>query len=148
MKIYGNNKKATFDYEILEEYTAGICLTGSEICSLMKENNTMNFTGSFVSIMDNKVTLIGSNIKEYKNRNTFLTHSPDRPRVLLLNKSEIRKLSLKLKVNGLTIVPLKAYKDETSRKVKITIALVKGKTNYDKRESIKEKDEKRAAERE
>ncbi len=135
MKIIANNKKATFEYEILDKYEAGIKLQGTEVKSIRE--GSCNINDSYVIIKNNKPYILNMNIAKYKNGNIF-NHDETRTRELLLNKSEIRKLEAKVKEKGLAIVALKLYFKEAL--VKVEIALARGKNTKDKRESIKEKD--------
>ena len=135
MKIISTNRKASFEYFLLDKYQAGIALKGSEVKSL--RNGGVSMEDSFVVIRGNGVILKNMFIKPYEKTNTF---APDerRDRKLLLNKKEILKLSRELNDVGLTIVPTKLY--FLNDLVKIEIALAKGKKLYDKRESIKNKE--------
>ena len=135
MKIICNNKKASYEYFILDTYEAGIKLKGTEIKSIREGKISIN--DAYVIIKDNKVYILNIFIGKYDHGNIF-NHDELRTRELLLNKSEIRKLANKVKLEGLTIVALKAYFKESL--VKIEIGLAKGKKNYDKREVIKERD--------
>lgn len=135
MKIICNNKKASYEYFILDTYEAGIKLKGTEIKSIREGKISIN--DAYVIIKDNKVYILNMFIGKYDYGNIF-NHDELRTRELLLNKSEIRKLANKVKLEGLTIVALKAYFKESL--VKIEIGLAKGKKNYDKREVIKERD--------
>ncbi len=129
------NKKAYFDYEILEEIEAGIILTGTEIKSI--RNGNANLKDSYAVVRNNEVYLLNMHISEYKEGNIF-NHEEKRTRKLLLHKKEILKLRDKINLNGYTLVPLKLY--FKGNKVKILLGLAKGKKIYDKRESIKERD--------
>lgn len=129
------NKKAYFDYEILEEIEAGIVLTGTEIKSI--RNGNANLKDSYAVVRNNEVYLLNMHISEYKEGNIF-NHEEKRTRKLLLHKKEILKLRDKINLNGHTLVPLKLY--FKVNKVKILLGLAKGKKIYDKRESIKERD--------
>ena len=135
MKIVATNKFANFNYFLLETYEAGIVLKGSEIKSIRK--NGMTLTESFILIKDNNVVLKNSFVKPYQNVNGF-SPKPDRDRVLLLNKSEILKIRQKVEQKGLTVIPVKAYIEKN--RLKIEIAVAKGKKLYDKKEDKKEKD--------
>ncbi len=135
MKVVATNKFANFNYFLLETYEAGIVLKGSEIKSIRK--NGMTLTESFILIKDNKVVLKNSFVKPYQNVNGF-SPKPDRDRVLLLNKSEILKIRQKVEQKGLTVIPVKAYIEKN--RLKIEIAVAKGKKLYDKKEDKKEKD--------
>lgn len=132
------NKKAYFDYEILEELEAGIALLGTEIKSIRK--GSVDLKDTFVNIKNNEAYLLNMYIAKYEEGNIF-NHDERRTRKLLLHKKEILKLKEKIKVDGLTIVPLKLYFKKNIVKIKIGIA--KGKKAYDKREAIKERDLKR-----
>ncbi len=129
------NKKAYFDYEILEEIEAGIILTGTEIKSI--RNGNANLKDSYAVVRNNEIYLLNMHISEYKEGNIF-NHEEKRTRKLLLHKKEILKLRDKINLNGYTLVPLKLY--FKGNKVKILLGLAKGKKIYDKRESIKERD--------
>lgn len=134
-KLIANNKKAYYDYFIEEKYEAGICLTGTEVKSLRQ--GKCSIKESYIRIENNEVFIIGMHIAPYDNGNIF-NHEETRTRKLLLNKSEIRKLSQQIERNGYTIVPLQVY--FSNQYAKVEIGLAKGKKNYDKRESIKNKD--------
>jgi len=133
------NKKAYHDYEILEEYEAGLVLKGAEVKPIT--NGHISLNESFVSILNGEVFLKNAQITLDSN---ILYDRPDpkRDRKLLLNKKEIAKLSAAVKTKGYTIVPLEIYKSKTN-KFKIKIGLAKGLKNYDKRAKLKEKDQKR-----
>ena len=135
MKIIANNKKATFEYEILDKYEAGIKLQGTEVKSIRE--GSCNINDSYVIIKNNKPYILNMNIAKYKNGNIF-NHEETRTRELLLNKRECDKLVSKIKLDGLTLVATKAYFKDSL--VKIEIALARGKKLQDKRETIKERD--------
>ena len=130
-----NNKKAYFDYQILEEIEAGIVLTGTEIKSI--RNGQANLKDSYAIIRNNEIYILNMHISKYEEGNIF-NHDETRTRKLLLHKKEILKLNDKIKLQGLTLVPLKLYFKKN--KAKLLIGLAKGKKTYDKRESIKERD--------
>lgn len=134
------NKKAYFDYTILSELEAGISLTGTEIKSIRK--GSVDLKDTFVTIKKEEAYLLNMYVAKYEEGNIF-NHEERRTRKLLLHKSEIRKLKEKIKMEGLTIIPLKLYFKKN--KVKILIGICKGKKLYDKREALKEKDLKREA---
>ena len=138
-KLIANNKKAYFDYFIEDKYECGIKLVGTEVKSLVKGNCSIK--ESIVRLVNNECYVYGMNIAVYDHGNIF-NHEPSRERKLLLHKSEIRKLSDKIKEKGYTLVPLQVYVADNN-KIKVEIGLAKGKKLYDKRESIKEKDIKR-----
>lgn len=135
MKEFAKNKKAFFDYEILETLEAGIQLTGTEVKSVKASH--VSIKEAFVKIIGNEIYLVNSHIAEYVqgNRNN---HEPTRSRKLLLSRRQIDRLMGKIKEAGLTIVPLKVY--QKNRLVKVEIALAKGKKTHDKRNTIKERD--------
>ena len=130
-----NNKKARFDYEIIDEIEAGIVLTGTEIKSIRCGN--ANLKDSYAIIKNNEVFLLGMHISPYKEGNIF---NPDelRTRKLLLHKKEILKINNKLVLDGYTLVPIKLY--FVKNKAKILLGIARGKKNYDKREAIKKRD--------
>lgn len=134
------NKRAYFDYEILEKYEAGIVLSGQEVKSV--KNGRINLGGSYVIIQDNQAWLLNTDIPAYQPKNAPASYDPKHTRKLLLHKSEISGLIGKTKEKGLTLLPLKVY--TKGQKIKIEIGLGKSKKKSDKRETIK----KREAERE
>lgn len=134
------NKKAYFDYSILEELEAGIVLRGTEIKSIRK--GSIDLKDTFVNIKNNEAYILNMYIAKYEEGNIF-NHEERRTRKLLLHKKEIKKLKEQIKIEGLTIIPLKLYFKKN--KVKILIGICKGKKLYDKRASLKEKDLKREA---
>lgn len=136
MKVISVNKKASFDYFLLEKYEAGIVLKGSEIKSI--RNNSLSLKDTYVRINKNmEAFLINLHIAPYTQANQF-NHEERRERKLLLNKKEIKKLFQESSEKSLTIVPTKAY--FKNGRVKVEIALAQGKKNYDKRQVEKEKD--------
>lgn len=136
------NRKARYDYEIEDTYEAGIVLTGTEIKSIRK--GKANIKDSYVIIRNQEAYLINTNISLYEEGNRF-NHEETRTRKLLLHKKEILKLRDKLEIEGYTIVPLKIYFSKGRAKIQIGVA--KGKKNYNKKETIKERDIKREQER-
>lgn len=135
MKIIATNRKASFEYFLLDKYTAGIALVGSEVKSL--RNGGVSMEDSYIVIRGTSVLLKNMYIKPYEKTSVFAVDER-RDRKLLLNKKEILKLSRELNDVGLTIVPTKLFFEKNL--VKIEIALAKGKKLYDKRESIKQKE--------
>jgi SsrA-binding protein len=129
------NRKAKYDYEILEQIEAGIALTGTEIKSIRLGN--ANLKDSYAIIKNNEVFLLGMHISPYKEGNIF-NHDELRTRKLLLHKKEILKLNNKIVLDGNTLVPMKLY--FKGNKAKILLGLAKGKKTYDKRETIKQRD--------
>jgi len=136
------NKKATFDYFIEEEIECGIVLKGTEIKSI--RNGQANIKDCYAIIKNNEVFLLNMFISKYENGSIF-NHDERRTRKLLLNKKEIFKLRDKVEISGYTLVPIKLY--FKGNKAKVLLGVCKGKKNYDKRESIKEKDIKRDIEK-
>ncbi len=132
------NRKARFNYSILEEYECGIELLGTEIKSIRKGN--ANFEDSYGRVKNNEVFLINMFISKYEEGNRF-NHDERRERKLLLHKSEINKINKAIELNGNTLIPLKLY--FLRGKAKILIGVCKGKKLYDKRQAIKERDLKR-----
>ena len=134
------NREARFNYFIQEEIECGIVLTGTEIKAIRE--GKVNLKDSYAKIRNNEVYLLNTHISEYKEGNIF-NHDPRRTRKLLLHKKEILKLRDKVEQEGLTLVPLKLYMQKN--KVKILLGLCKGKKNFDKRETMKERELKREA---
>jgi SsrA-binding protein len=136
------NRKARHEYFILQSFEAGIVLTGTEVKALRQ--GKANLVDSYASVDKSEVWLHSANISPYEQGN-INNHEPTRTRKLLLNKSEIRKLIGKVKEKGLTLIPLRLY--FKNGKVKVELAVVKGKKVYDKRESIAKRDFQRDQER-
>jgi SsrA-binding protein len=139
MANLADNSKIRFDYEILEKYTAGIELQGFEVKAIRA--GKMNLKGSHVNIRGSEAFLIGAEIAPYQPKNTIKEYESDRTRKLLLTKDEVAELSKAEETRGLTIVPLTVY--NKGRFLKIDIAVVRGKKKFDKRQSIKKRDEER-----
>ena len=137
------NRKASFEYFFLDEYTAGIQLTGTEIKSVRL--NQVSIAEAYCVFDKSDLVIRNMNIEHYK-EGTYNNHEPRRDRKLLLNAKELKKLTGKLKDKGLTIIPIRLFINERGL-AKIHISLAKGKKNYDKRESIKQKDVKRQLDR-
>lgn len=135
-KIVARNKKASYEYTLLDHYEAGLVLTGTEIKSVV--NGQVSLVDAYVSIRGNNASVIGMNIAKYEN-GTCWNHEEKRERALLLHKSEMRKLEQEVKQNGFTLIPVSIYIAENG-KAKLDVALAKGKHAYDKRESIKKRD--------
>ncbi len=140
MEIY--NRKARHDYFIEDTYEAGIELTGTEIKSIRAGN--CNIKDSYAIIRNKEVFLINMFVSPYKEGNIF-NHQETRTRKLLLHKKEINKLEEKIEQQGLTLIPIKLY--FKNNKLKVELAVCRGKNNYDKRETIKERDIKRSIEK-
>lgn len=138
-----SNRKAYHDYQIVEELEVGIVLEGSEAKSI--RNGGFTLRDSYCDFRDGELFLLGSNIPQYEKSSTHKPYVAVRPRKLLLHKQELRKLERKKREKALTIVPLKAY--FVNGRVKVLIGLAKGKRQYDKRTTIKERDVQRDLER-
>ena len=134
------NKKAYFDYTVLDSIEAGISLVGTEIKSIRK--GSVDLKDTFITIKNNEAFILNMYIAKYEEGNIF-NHDERRTRKLLLHKSEIKKLKEKVSTEGLTLIPLKLYFKKNY--VKVLVGLCKGKKLYDKRASIKERDLKREA---
>jgi len=137
------NKKAFFNFEILDKYTAGIQLFGTEVKSI--RHSKVSFTDAYCLFINNELWLRGIHISEYK-FGSYNNHVPKRDRKLLLNKKELEKIRKKTVEKSLTIVPLNIFFSKTGF-VKIEIGIARGKKQYDKRESLKQKDSKRELDR-
>ena len=137
------NKRARFEYELLDEIEAGMVLTGTEIKSL--RSSKASITDAFCQFIDGELYIINMMIDEYK-LGTFYNHKIKRERKLLLHKKELQKFQRKLKDVGMTIVPLKLYINDRG-KAKMLIALGRGKKLFDKRETIKNRENKRNLDR-
>ena len=135
IQIVAQNKKARYDYQILDVYEAGLVLTGSEVKSLRK--GQCQLKDSYVDIHNGQMFLLSAHISKYF-ESSYNNHEPERPRKLLMHKKQIDRLHGSIKQKGLTIVPLKVYFKSTKAKVEIGVA--KGKKLYDKREVLKQRD--------
>jgi len=141
--IYIKNRKAKFEYELLDELVAGIVLRGTEIKSIREGQASIN--EAFCQFKGDELYVINMNIAEYK-FGTYANHEPKRERKLLLNRTELKKWQKRVQEKGLTMVPLALFiNDKGLAKVKISLA--QGKKLFDKRESLKEKDSKRQLDR-
>ncbi len=136
MANYAENRKARFDYEILEKYEAGIELIGTEVKSV--RGGSMSLEGAFAIVRGGEAYLINANIPPYQAKNAPKDYDPLRNRKILLTKKELSGLTASEKNKSLTIVPISVY--NKGRKIKIEIALVKGKKKFDKREDIKKRE--------
>ncbi len=142
--IHIKNKRARFEYELLEEYTAGLVLTGTEIKSI--RNSKASIAESFCEFNERgELFTVNMHIEEYAFGTRF-NHRPKAQRKLLLNKKELKKLQREVQNTGLTIVPLQLFINDKGF-AKLRIALARGKKLYDKRETIKDRDNKRDLDR-
>jgi SsrA-binding protein len=137
MNIVTKNKKATFEYEIIQKITAGIQLVGSEVKSI--RNHKVSISESYCYIKGGEMYIRGMHISEYKQSGNYDNHDPIRERKLLLNKIEINKLKDGIEQRGLTIIPISVIIDDRGL-IKIEIALSRGKKVHDKRNDIKKRD--------
>jgi len=135
IKIVVTNRKASFNYLLLERYEAGMILAGSEVKSLREGG--ANLTDAYAMIKGGELWLINSHISPYEPAHA-LGHKPKRDRKLLLHKKELLKIEIKLKERGQTLVPTKIY--FKNGRAKVEIALAKGKKSFDKREDIKKRE--------
>ncbi|NJP53426.1 SsrA-binding protein SmpB [Streptomyces sp. SBST2-5] len=141
-KLIAQNKKARHDYHIIDTYEAGLVLTGTEVKSLRQGRASL--VDGFVQLTDHEAWLHNVHVPEYS-QGTWTNHSARRKRKLLLHREEIDKLEAKAQETGHTIVPLSLYFKDG--RAKIEIALAKGKKEYDKRQTLREKQDRREAER-
>ena len=143
MKTIAQNRKAFHDYEILDKFEAGIALAGSEVKSIRA--GRINLKDSFVEIHDNEAFLLRCHISPYLQANIF-NHEPERKRKLLMHGREIHRLDQKVKSRGFSIVPLQVFFTDKGL-VKVEIALVRGKREYEKKQKLKERDIQREMDR-
>lgn len=143
MKVIANNKKARHEYFVDEVYEAGLVLTGTEIKSI--RNGKVSIKEAYAKIINGEVLILGMNISPYEQGNRFNV-DPLRPRKLLLHRREINKLIGKIKVGGVTLIPLRIYLNDRGR-AKIEIAVARGKKLYDKRDTIAKRDTERKMQR-
>ncbi|MFP4180786.1 MAG: SsrA-binding protein SmpB [Spirochaetaceae bacterium] len=142
-KVLANNRKAYFNFEIEDKIECGIELKGTEVKSIRA--GKMSFSDSYVRVINGELFLIGFNISPYKHGNIY-NHEPDRTRKLLAHAQEIKRLQRRIDEQGFTLVPLRVYLK--GGMVKMELGLGRGKKLHDKRHAIKEKDQKRDADRE
>lgn len=138
-KVMADNRQARFTYEILDSYEAGVALKGTEVKSIRA--GKVNLRDGYAQVKNGEVWLLNVHISPHDMTNQAYNHDPRRPRRLLLHKAEIRKLIGKVEEKGLTLVPLKLYLKKG--RVKVNIAIGRGKKLHDKRDSLKKKQEKR-----
>ncbi len=142
IKVISNNKRATFDYELLERFEAGLALTGTEIKSVRA--NQVSLQRSYVQARGDELWLMEANISPYVHGNRD-NHEPTRPRKLLLHRREINRILTNLTQKGLTVVPIRLYLKDG--RAKVEVALARGKHKYDKREDVARRDAERQVER-
>ena len=143
MADYARNKKATFNFDVLEEFEAGIVLYGYEVKAV--RGGKVSMVGSYIILRSGEAWLKGTTISYFQEANTPDNYNPERERKLLLSKKELKKLEKELNTAGLTVIPLALYNN--GRNIKLKIALARGKKKADKRESIKQRDVKRDIDR-
>lgn len=144
MPVLAKNKRATFDYEILDRFEAGLKLTGQEVKSA--KNGHVNLKGSYVTFTNGQATILNMHIAKYNKAGPLPSYDPYRSRILLLNKKEINKITGKKDEKGLTFVPIKLY--TKNNRIKLEFGIGRGKKKHDKREDIKKKDIKKRLKRE
>ena len=145
MKNTGNiaiNRKASFEYDLIDNYEAGMVLKGTEVKSIRE--NRVNIKESYIRVKNNEIFIIGMNISEYSHQG-YVSHNPTRERKLLLNRKEIAKIKQEVDEKGKTLVPIKLYFKNGI--IKIQFAIAKGRKNRDKRNYKKDKEIKREIDR-
>ncbi|MBP6334046.1 MAG: SsrA-binding protein SmpB [Bacteroidia bacterium] len=138
-KIVIHNKKASFEYHLLQTYSAGIILTGTEVKSIREGKASLS--EAFCLITNGELWVKNMHVSEFK-QGSYNNHEPKRLRKLLLNRAELRKIESKLKEKGTTIIPVQLYFNERGF-AKLDISLARGKKTFDKREDLKKKDQER-----
>ena len=136
MTRFADNSKVRFDYEIIEHFTAGLALTGSEVKSIRQ--GKISLAGAFVAVRGNEAYLVNANIEPYQPKNILGEYDPMRPRKLLISKKELEILINAEESKGLTIVPISVY--NKGRFIKIEVGIGRGKKKFDKRQAIKKRD--------
>ena len=137
------NKKASYEYHFIQQFTAGIMLTGTEVKAIREGKATLS--DSYCLIQNEEIWVRNMHISEFK-QGSYNNHEPKRQRKLLLNKEELRKIQSKLREKGTTIIPIKLFFNERSI-AKLEIAVARGKKQFDKREDIKQREAKREIQR-
>jgi len=136
MTVFATNKKAFFDYLVLDAFEAGIVLKGYEVAAIKR--GKVSLIGSYAIFHNNELMLTNANISTYQPKNQPADYLATQSRKLLISKHEILKLKREIKEKGITLIPLKVYVDK--KKIKMEIGLCKGKKSYDKRETIKKRE--------
>lgn len=144
MKIFSENRKADFNYEVLERFEAGLVLFGQEVKSI--KTGHINLAGSYVTLAGGEPYLTGVKVPPYQPNNAGSDYNEERQRKLLLNKKEIDYLIGKTKTKGFSLIPLKIY--EKNGRIKLEFGLAKGKKKFNKKEKIKKRDIERETNRE
>lgn len=144
MTTYVTHKRASFDYEILDTFEAGISLLGTEVKSIRNKRGQLE--GAHVVVRGGEAFLVGATIPPYQTANAPKDYDGERPRKLLLTQKELQKLHTESEKNGLTAIPIRLYNN--GRNLKLEVGIARGKKKYDKRESIKTRDTKRDIDRE
>ncbi len=144
MKVFSENKKAGFDYEVLEKYEAGMVLFGQEVKSI--KTGHINLSGAYVALKNMEPFLVGVKVPPYQPNNAGANYNDEREKKLLLKKKEINYLIGKTKTKGFSLIPLKIY--ENNGRIKLEFGLARGKKKYDKKEKIKKRDVEREINRE
>ena len=142
-KVIAENRKARFDYFIEDTYECGVELQGTEVKSV--KSGSMSFPDGFAEIVNGEIWVKNVHISEYSYSSIF-NHDPDRPKKLLLHKEEIKRLTRKVEEKGYTLIPLEFYLK--NGRVKVSLGVCKGKKQFDKRATIKDRDVKRDLQRE
>ncbi len=143
MKPYAENRKARFEYEILETFEGGLVLSGAEVKAIREGGAKLE--GSHIKVFGGRLALIGAHIRAYSKIATREGYEPDRTRTILVSKKELRLLTDKTLQKGLTLVPLSFY--PVARRIKVSFALCRGKKAHDKRASLKKRDVERSIRR-
>lgn len=136
MSVISINKRANFDYEILEKFEAGMVLTGQEVKSI--KTGHISLAGAFVTLKGSEAWLTNAHVPPYKMAGQVLDYDPTRPRKLLLRKQELSSLYGKIKQKGLTLVPIRVY--TKGNKIKLEFGIGRGKKKYEKRDLIKKRE--------
>lgn len=145
MAILALNRRAKFDYQVLETYEAGLVLSGFEVKAI--KTGRLGLKGAYVVIKNNEAFLINALVSPYQAKNTPAHYEPNRNRKLLLHKKEISSLIGQTKQKGLTLIPLRLYTKGRKQLIKLEFALAKGKKKFDKRETIKKREVERKIKR-
>lgn len=143
MPTYLSNKRAHFDFEVLETYEAGLVLAGHEVKSIRTGKGSL--AGGHIIVRGSEAFMVGVNINPFQVANTPKSYDPERARKLLLSKKQLAEIEQATEKNGLTAIPIKLY--SKGQKIKLEMAVVRGKKKHDKRESLKERDTKRDIDR-